>query len=292
MEKTLKITTGLKGMDLIFNKVIQGKELTEKQEQTLQDFLQGFEGFISEETIILEETFYTEEKPEEQPITLEAWDTLNEDQQKLLKESLLKSKYGIGGEHFSTFPTLLDNKINTWVEEKYQVSKLPKRVQEGTFNSWKANGELKIIPLLKGERVHYLITILPNKPMQLDTWELQKEDIKPYLEYTTHNLLGQLSLQPNNFHILNGYTNKNKAFNQAKHLVKLFQLGTDFQTLEAQKELQTNHLKMEIQDGKIILQEISKNTYKPTGKTFTSIGEYLGREQHKDNTFNYLENIN
>lgn len=252
--------------------------------------------FISEETIVLEETTFnlegSEQEQTEQELTLEAWDTLNEEQQKLLKESLLKSKYGIGGEHFSTFPTLLDNKINTWVEEKYQISKLPKRVQAGTFKEWEANGQLKIIPLMKGERIHYLVTLIPNKNIKMEMWELQKEDMKPYLEYTTHNSLGDITLTNKHFHILNGYTNKNKAYNQAKQLVKLFKLGTDFQTLEAQKELMENYLKLEIKDGQFILQEISKNTHNPNGKTYQSIGDFLGRNQHKKVTFNYLENIN
>src|SRR5690606_15455560 len=116
------------------------------------------------------------EEPKVEEPTLEVWNTLTEEQQTLLKESLLKSKYGIGGEHFSTFPTLLDNKINTWVEETYHISKLPKRVQEKQFKDWESNGTLQILPLIKGEKVHYLILIKPNTDIQMDLWDLTKED--------------------------------------------------------------------------------------------------------------------
>lgn len=242
---------------------------------------------VTEQTGVTEQTEQTEINP-----SLEAWESLTTEQQTTLKESLLKSKYGIGGEHFSTFPTLLDNKINIWVEEKYQISKLPKRVTEITFKTWGINGTLQILPLQKGEKIHYLILILPNKNIKLDLWELDKEDSKPYLQYTTNKHIGEITLGKNHFHILNSYTNKNKAYNQSKQLTKLFQLGTDFKTLEGQKELHTNYLKLDITDGKYILQEISKNTHKPTGKTFQSIGEYINKKQHNNIKFNYLENIN
>lgn len=235
----------------------------------------------------------TQMEMEQKEINLEAWDTLTEDQQKLLKESLLKSKYGIGGEHFSTFPTLLtDSKTNTWVAEKYQTAKLPKRVSEQTFKAWNKNGTLQILPLVKGEKVHYLTIIKPNKNIKMDLWELDKTDIKPYQEYTTKNLLGQITLTKNNYHILNSYTNKNKAYNQSKLLVKLFQLGTNFKQLEREKDLNQNYLQLDIMDGKYILREIKYTDHKPNGKIFNSIGEYLGREQPKEINFNYLENIN
>jgi hypothetical protein len=236
-------------------------------------------------------TTQTEEATKE--LTLTNWQELTQEQQETLKETLIKSKYGIGGEHFSTFPTLLDNKINTWVEEKYQISKLPKRVQEQTFKTWEGNGSLKIIPLNKGTKTHYLITIKPNKNIKMDLWKLEKEDTKPYLKYTTAEQLTEVTLTKNHFHILNSYTNKNKAYNQAKALVKLFQLGTDFQTLELQKELKTNYLQLELNgEGKWELQEIGKNNHKPTGKTWEGLEAYTGRKQHKSITINYLENIN
>lgn len=237
------------------------------------------------------EATQAEETTTEQ-VTLEAWDTLNEEQQALLKESLLKSKYGIGGEHFSTFPTLLDNKINTWVEEEYSVSKLPKRITEATFKAWEAKGTLQILPLLKGEKIHYLVVLLPNKNVKLQLWQLDKEAEKPYLKYTTHNPLGELQFTNQHFHILNSYTNKNKAYNQAKQLVKLLQLGTDFKELEQQKELRVDHLQLDIEDGKQVLKKLGKNGGKYTGKQYQSIGEYLGRKQHTKVAFDYLSHIN
>lgn len=278
MENTLKVT---KAEQLVINKVMEGKDLTEKQTATLVNFLNEMEVKTEQQT---EQT---------DQMTLEAWDTLNEDQQKLLKESLLKSKYGIGGEQFSTFPTLLtDSKTNVWVAEKYQTAKLPKRVTEQTFKTWEANGTLQILPLVKGERVHYLTIIKPNKDLQMDLWELDKTDIKPYQEYTTKNLLGQMTIGKSNFHILNSYTNKNKAYNQSKLLVKLFQLGTDFKQLEMEKDLKQNYLQLDITNGQYILKEIKYTDHKPNGKTFQSLGDYLGREQPKEVQFNYLENIN
>lgn len=224
--------------------------------------------------------------------TLEAWDTLTEDQQKTLKEALLKSKYGIGGEHFSTFPTLLDNKVNEWVEETYKVSKLPRRVSEATFKKWEANGTLEILPLHKDNKTHYLLVLLPKKNLKMDVWELDKEDVKPYLKYTTNNKLGELTFTAKHFHILNGYTNKNKAFNQAKALVKLLELGKPFQELEAEKELKTNQLELNINDkGQWELIEIGKNSMTPTGKTFNGLEEYYGRKQHQKVPFNYIEHI-
>jgi hypothetical protein len=219
------------------------------------------------------------------------WATLTEEQQTSLKSSLLKSKYGIGGEHYSTFPTLLDNKLNAWVEEKYSISKLPKRVTETTFKSWESNGTLQIIPINKGTKTHYLLALIPNKNIKMDIWELEKETEKPFLTYTTHTLLTQQTFTNKHFHILNSYTNKNKAYNQGKALIKLLQLGTDFTTLELQKELKTNYLQMELNQGKWELVEISKNTHKPTTKKWENIGDYLGRVQHKSIPFNYMENI-
>ena len=225
------------------------------------------------------------------PKVLDGWDTFTEEQQTTLSQSIKKSKNGSGGEHFSTFPTLLDKKINTWAEEKYNTNKLGK-ISQQQFKTWEANGTLQILPLIKGEKTHYLITILPNQNIKMDLWELEKEGTKPFLKYTTHNLLGEITLTNKHYHILNGYTNKNKALNQSKLLVKLFQLGTDISQLIQEKELNIPHLQMDIQDGKIIFREISKNTKKPTGKIYQSIGDYLGREPHQNIKINYLELIN
>lgn len=273
------VKTSIKGMDGIFNKVVNGKALTEKQELTLSTFLEGFTT--------------KEEQPKEQPtkLTLDGWEELTQEQQTSLKATLLKSKYGIGGEHFSLFPTLLDNKINSWVEQKYSISKLPSRVSENTFKTWEGNGTLQILPLVKDTKTHYLLILLPNKDLQMDIWDLEKEDTKPYLTYTKHNLLGQLTFTNQQFHIINSYTNKNKAYNQGKALIKLLQLGTTFTTLEQQKELNTNHLELTINNGTWELMEIGKNTKQPTGNIFNNLGEYLGREQHSQLQSNYLELI-
>ena len=286
MANTLTIQTGHnKLITAIFNKVVNGKELTPKQETQLQNFLADFK----------EQEQPTKEQPKEdttpikEELSLGNWKTLTAEQRDTLKETLIKSVYGIGGEHLSTFPTLLDNKINPWVEQEYKISLLPKRVQEQTFTEWAGNGEIKILPLEKGKHIQYLILFLPNKEITLDLWELEKEDKKPFLQYTKHNKAGQITLGKNHFHILNIYSNKNKAFNQAKQLTKLFQYTGTKDTLEAQKELQLGYLSMDIQDGEQVLREYTKAMN--VGGTYTTLGEYLGREQHQDITINYLEQI-
>ena len=282
MVKTLKGFN--KVMGTTFTKVINGETLTEKQQKQMDNFIKDLGGYREMEQLKQEQP-----KSEEKELTLTNWMELTEEQQSTLKESLLKSSYGIGGEHFSSFPTLLDNKINTWVEQTYNISKLPNRVQEQTFKTWKENGELKILPIIKSNKVYYLTILLPNKEMEMDIYQLEKADTKPYLQYTTHNSLGTVKMGGNNFHILNGYTNKNKAYNQGKALVKLLNLGTDFPTLEKQKELQTNHLELIINNGEWVLQENGGNTGKATGNTYNNIGDYLGRTQHKDIHTNYME---
>lgn len=207
------------------------------------------------------------------------WEQLTEKEKEIQKETLLKSLYGIGGEHFSTFPTLLDKKINPFTGEYLQ--NIPSRVSEKTFKDWEPNGELHIIPLQKGTygKVHYFLILLPNKDTKVDIWDLSKEDKDNYLLYTTANKAGEILLGKEHYHILNIYSNKNKAFNQAKALTKLFQMGTNNKTLEQQKELQGDTLLMDINSqGEQILQHKSK-----AGNiqgTYNTLGEYLNRELH------------
>ena len=94
----------------------------------------------------------------------------------------------------------------------------------------------------------------------MDIWNLEKEGQKPFLKYTTHNLLGKVTMGGNNFHILNSYTNKNKAYNQGKALSKLLQVGTDLKQLEAEKDLNRNYLQLDIQGGEWVLKEIGSNS--------------------------------
>lgn len=236
-----------------------------------------------------------EQVTQEQELTLEAWDTLTQEQREALKASLIKSKYGIGGEHLSTFPTTLDNKINPWVEETYQISKLPSRVTETTFKDWEANGGVKIIPLEVGTTINYLVVLLPNKPLKMDIWTLQNGETKPYTKYTDWSKLDkQLTFNKGHYHITNIYTNKNKAFNQAKNLVKLFKLGQyNFKALENWKEVtKMDYYKKDLTpEGKIIIQKIGKNTGKPTGKTWNTLEDLTGRKPHGQIGINYLEHI-
>lgn len=236
----------------------------------------------------------TENEVKEIEVTLDNWTELTDDQKETLKASLIKSKYGIGGEHLSTFPTTMDSKINEWVEKEYNLSKLPKRLTEQTFKEWTDNGTVQIIPLEVGNTINYLVVLLPNKNLKMDIWTLENGMEKPYTKYTAHAKLDkQLTFTQKHFHITNIYTNKNKAYNQSKNLIKLFQLGgNNFKTLEQQKELQSNYIKKELTaDGKIQLLEIGKNTGQPTGKTWNNLEEYLGRNKHKSITVEYLEHI-
>jgi hypothetical protein len=236
----------------------------------------------------------TQTEQKEMEITLENWTELTDEQQQELKSSLIKSKYGIGGEHLSTFPTTMDTKVNEWVEAEYQISKLPKRVTAQTFKEWEANGTVQILPLEVGNTIQYLTIIKPEKALKMDIWELQNGLEKPYTKYTAHNKLEKpLTFSKGHYHITNIYTNKNKAYNQGKALAKLFKLGGNtFKELEAQKELQSNYLRKTLTaDGKIILQEIGKNTGSSTGKEWNTLEDYLGRKQHKGITLDYLEHI-
>lgn len=216
---------------------------------------------------------------------------MKEFQELELKAELLKSKYGIGGEHFSTIPTLMDKKDNPELENEFQLSKLPKRVMEKTFKEWEPNGTIQILPLVKGDKTHYLILVKPNKSLKTKIWNLEKADDENFLKYTKMEKAGDITLNSKNYLITNIYSNKNKAFNQAKLLAKYFQLGTNFKELENQKELRENYLNMEIKDGQPYLQEIGKNNHQPTGKDFQTLEEYIGRNQHTKTSINPLELI-
>ena len=167
---------------------------------------------------------------------IKAWGTLDGDQRESLKDKLLKSKFGKGGENFSIFPTLLDNKINPWVEEEFKISKLPKRVTPSQYTEWEENGHLQILPMEFGEhgKVHYMVILLPRKEMEIPLYNLSKAGDNT-LEYTTREPLGVHKVTNLNYLILNIYTNKNKAYNQGKALTKLLKLGTLPQQLEKEK---------------------------------------------------------
>jgi hypothetical protein len=305
MANTLTIKTGIKGMDNTFTSLVNGTDLKPNQKGLLNKFLKDI-GHISQEQIILQELENTETKEtqeqlkqesqeqlEELDLSLGNWKGLTEEQQTELKGSLLNTLYGKGGEHLSTFPTLLDNKINTWVEETYSISKLPtaKKLGDTTFSKWtKENGEIKILPITKGDinsktkaKTHYLIILLPNKEMDLDIWKLGKDGDNT-LKYTEYNLLGKVTLTNKHFHILNYYTNSNKAYNQARKLTTLLQVGNTHGELERQKNLFYGEYTLDINgDGEYIL--------KKAGQSFKDIGHILGREQHKDIPINYMETL-
>lgn len=207
-----------------------------------------------------------------------------------LKTQLLKSKYGIGGEHFSTIPTLKDKKNNPWVVEEFQLNNLKKPTAQN-LPEWTKNGTIQILPIIKGDKAHHTIIITPNKQLKMEYWNLEKETEKPFLTYTNYEKAGTITLNSKNYIITNIYTNKNKAFSQAKLLAQFFNLGTTFKELELQKENGTDYLEMDYQDGKYFFNLISSNTHKPTGKTFKNLDEYMGKTQNKKTEFNFSELI-
>lgn len=285
--ENLKISKELKA---IITKVMEGKELTEKQNEKLTSFLKEMD--LSNTQLITE--VHTEEpKPEEQPTiqpTLENWEQLTEEQQHSLKQAILKSKYGQGGEHYSIFPTLMDTEINTWLTGEYgQYKKI--KSNKTIQSQWKEDGTISILPLEIGKHIQYLVIIQPKKEIKMDIWQLVNGLSQPYTQYTEYNKEATLTIQAGEYIITNIYSNKNKAYSQGKLLSKLFHINGE--QLEEQKELKANYLRKDLDGGKVIFREIGKNNHTPTGKTFTSLSEYLGTTQSQGmGTINPLEYIN
>lgn len=216
------------------------------------------------------------------------WEEKTQEEKDFSTEQLIyKSQYGKGGEHFSNFPTIIsqDKEHNPFIMEYHKG--LPNKVTAQQLQEWeKTNGNIIIIPILKGKKTSYIITLNPIKPLQVENYILLKES-EHTLKYTTHTINNTLTLTNKHYHITNIYTNTSKTINQTKLLSKLWKLGLngykDYKPFsESLKNGQyTNTLEMGIsQDGKIIYKEIQKNSNNYTGKIYNHIGELLGREQH------------
>lgn len=212
-----------------------------------------------------------------QELNITDWETLAEEQRETLKAALLKSNYGFGGEHFTTFPTLLDKKDNPELETEFQTSKLPRRVSPTMAKAWGERGQLKIIPVRKGNqnqqaKTYFILVLVPFKQITIPSYNLAKEDPENKLKYTTLERLENIRVTKNQYHTIGIYTNKNKAFNQAKVLSKLWEVDGDFQRMEREKEELSNIYQYNITEkGRQVLQEILPNSeaVKATGDGLT-----------------------
>lgn len=283
MAKTLKLT---KAIQNIIKKMEGGKTLTEKQQETLNSFLTKNNLSMEELKELLLKAQSTEETSEEQKeetseaLTLENWETLTQEQKLTLKNSILKTKYGTGGENIGLFPTLLGAKTtNPFIIGEYG-ERVEATVRQNNLNNYKDNGSIKLLPLEIGDKTHYLLIILPNKPLNMDIWELYTE-AKPYTKYTKYSKIGKITVNEGEYIISNIYSNKNKTWNNGKRLANLFRLFYNIKETESIKDLKPGnyYLKKDItENGKITYREYSTNSHKPTGKSFSSIGEYLQRK--------------
>lgn len=281
MTKTIKGFN--KVMGPIFTNLVNGQEITEKQEKTLNNFIKDIGGYRETE----QPTQPTQEAPKDGETE---WVNLSQEQKEILTETLLKSLYGIGGETFSLFPTLMDKDINGDIKKGY-LDKIPGRVTGKTFTEWEANGEIKILPLEKGNKAYYMVILLPKKDLTLPTWDLEKGDKENYLLYTKAEKGTDITLTNGQYMVTNIYTNKNKAFGQAKLLGKLFNLGTTTKEMDQQKEQLKDYLTTGVNGTTGELEYTPITTGGNKGKTVNNLGEYLGRELPNGYTENGILNL-
>ena len=270
----------------IFKKVKEGTELSDKQTVQLKTLLKGMGYTLGQ----------PQPQPQPQPQTVQQtvqtesinqWKTFTDEQKELYKAQLIKSKNGDGGENISIFPNLIGaEKTNPFINSQYGIIK---PFQQNKFNSFKGNGEIIILPL-EVTKFHFLTIILPNKDLQLDLWELSTDNPKEKTKYTTHKLNSTITVKPSEYIITNIQTNSNKTWNNGKLLSSLLNLYYNTNGMESVKAINSKKIPPNIKwlkkdlnptDGTIIYKEYTTNTHKPTGKTFKSIGEYLGKEYSK-----------
>jgi hypothetical protein len=268
MANTLTIKGFNKVLTKVFTKAVNGEGLTEKEQKVLDNFIKDLGGY---------RVMDTPQAPQEDGTEEKEWEQLSQEQKEKLTEVKLKSLYGIGGETFSLFPTLMDKDINTDIKAEY-LDKVPNRVTAKTFKEWEGNGEIKILPLEKGGKAYFMVILLPKTELTLTTWDLEKADKENYLLYTKANKGGELTIKDGEYIITNIYTNKNKAFGQSKLLGKLFNLGTTTKELDTQKEQLKDYLLTGINPTNGELQFTPITTGGNKGKAVNTIGEYLGKE--------------
>lgn len=218
-------------------------------------------------------------------LEVENWETLSEEEIFELKENLLSTKYGRGGEHLNLFPNLIDpGKINLEFNGEY-IKRLPKNITQQSLKEFKGNGRIDIIKIDSLNHSHYLIILLPNKTIEVDIWKITMNDTPPYTKYKTGEKIKTIKVPKNRYHTTNIFSNGAKALNQAKRLSYLLKLGdTNFKLLEEAKKGNRNNYILDINDtGEMII----KNGY--NGPSYNSLDELIKRK-HTIN-LNILEYI-
>lgn len=186
---------------------------------------------------------------------VEDWASLTEEEIFELKEAILSTKYGRGGEHLNFFPTLIDpGKLNYEYNKEY-IEKLPRSITQQSLKEFQGNGRIDIIRIDSLNHSHYLIIILPEKTINIDLWTLYMNDKPPYTKYREGKKLRKIKITKNKYHICNIYSNGSKAINQAKRLSYLFGLGdTSIKSLEQVKKGRRNIYQLDLsKEGKLII---------------------------------------
>lgn len=218
-------------------------------------------------------------------LEVENWETLSEEELYELKEAILSTKYGRGGEHLNFFPTLIDpGKLNYEYNKEY-IEKLPRSITQQSLKEFQGNGRIDIIRIDSLNHSHYLITILPEKTINIDLWTLYMNDKPPYTKYREGKKLRKIKITKNKYHICNIYSNGSKAINQARRLSYLFGMGdTNFLHLEQVKKGRRNIYQLDLsKEGKLIIRNGIN------GPIYNSLDELIGRK-HTIN-LNILEYI-
>lgn len=196
------------------------------------------------------------------------------------KEKQLKTHYGIGGQVYSIFPILLDKAENPWLEEI--LAGIPARVSQQNILAWsRVNGTLDLVKVNRGGKDYYIILLLPKKEMEFQIWDLTwgMEPQESFLKYNKAERREKVKLTPENYLITNITTNRGKAIHQIKVMAKLLQLG--YQDLEERAKITLKYTS----EG---LEEIGKNSGRPTGRKWKSLEELVGRKQVNQETLDTL----
>lgn len=208
---------------------------------------------------------------EEREKLLSRWEELDEEEQFLLKEALLYNKYGTGGEYYSIIPNLINYKReNPELKEYFEI---PKTIRQSLLDGKEENGSIQILPIDK-DKTLYTTILLPEKTIEITPFQLLHGTGEQKTKYYTIKPLKPIKVTKNQFLITNIYSNKNKAFTQARYLSVLFEMGgNSFKELEQQKEGKKMVLNLDIQDGKMIYK-------KSSGEIFETLDEVLKRKSN------------
>lgn len=217
-------------------------------------------------------------KINEEEMEVENWETLSEDEIFELKENLLMTKYGVGGENINLFPNLIDpGQLNMEFNGEY-IKRLPKRITQQTLKQFKGNGKVDIIRIDSLNKTHYIIILIPKITLEVDLWKITMNDNPPYTKYKTGEKIKTIKVPKSRYHITNIFTNGAKSINQAKRLSALFKLGdTNFKSLEQVKKGGRNNYILDINDtGEVIIKNGTN------GPSYNTLDEIIGRRHSID----------